>query len=76
MVHRLVAGAVAVAVVVGRVVIVIIHRSVEVETGARRSRKIAGQDEWCRGINDIDGDGDGDDGGDDDDDDENKSKMY
>lgn len=39
MVHRLVA--VAVAVVVGRVVIVIIiHRSVEVEAGARRSRKM------------------------------------
>lgn len=40
MVRRLVAGAVAVAVVVGRVVIVIIHRSVEVEAGARRSRKM------------------------------------
>lgn len=38
MVRRLVAG--AVAVVVGRVVIVIIHRSVEVEAGARRSRKM------------------------------------
>lgn len=38
MVHRLLA--VAVAVVVGRVVIVIIHRSVEVEVGARRSRKM------------------------------------
>lgn len=36
MVHRLV----AVVVVVGRVVIVIIHRSVEVEAGARRSRKM------------------------------------
>lgn len=39
MVHRLVAVAVA-AVVVGRVVIVIIHGSVEVEAGARRSRKM------------------------------------
>lgn len=38
MVHRLVA--VAVAVVGGRVVIVIIHGSVEVEAGARRSRKM------------------------------------
>lgn len=40
MVHRLVAVAVAVAVVGGRVVIVIIHGSVEVEAGARRSRKM------------------------------------
>lgn len=38
MVHRLVAG--AVSVVVGRVVIVIIHGSVEVEAEARRSRKM------------------------------------
>lgn len=40
MVHRLLAVAVAVAVVGGRVVIVIIHRSVEVEVGARRCRKM------------------------------------